>query len=165
MSKSLVLYFSRADENYSVGYIEKGNTEVIAEYIRDITGSDMFKVERKVPYAKDYATCIEESKRENNNGLRPELVEYLDNIDQYDTIYIGGPIYWGTLPAPMFTQLERLNWSGKKVRIFTTHEGSGLGNVVSDLKRVCVGADVDSNGLAIRGSSVGSARSKVEDWI
>lgn len=52
--KQIIIYFSRADENYGVGYIEKGNTEVVAEYIRDVTGADMFKVERKTPYAKDY---------------------------------------------------------------------------------------------------------------
>lgn len=165
MNKSLVLYFSRADENYFVGFIDKGNTEVIAEYISESVGADMFKVERKVPYAKDYATCIEESKEENNNGLRPELVSYLDNIDSYYTIYIGGPIYWGTLPAPMFTQLERLNWNGKNIRIFTTNEGSGLANVINDVKRVCVGANVDTNGLAIYGHDVRNSREKVEDWI
>ena len=65
----------------------------------------------------------------------------------------------------MFTQLEKLNWNGKKVRIFTTHEGSGLGNVINDVKKICNGAVVDNNGLAIFGSNVGSARSKVEEWI
>lgn len=99
--KSLIIYFSRADENYFGGemkYIEKGNTEIIAEYIRDITGADMFKVERKIPYSKDYMTCIEESKQENNTNAKPELVNYLDNIDEYEVIYIGGPVYWGILP-------------------------------------------------------------------
>ena len=163
--KSIVIYFSRADENYGVGYVTKGNTEVIAEYIRDITGADLFKVERKIPYAKDYQTCIEEAKIEQQNDERPELVSYLDSIDEYDIVYIGSPIYWGTMPQPMFTQLERLNWTGKIVRIFTTHEGSGLANVVSDVKRICVGASILSNSIAIQGRNVNSSKNKVEDWI
>ncbi|MBR1376419.1 MAG: NAD(P)H-dependent oxidoreductase [Bacilli bacterium] len=165
MMKSIVIYFSRADENYSVGYVDKGNTEVIAEYIKDITGADLFKVERKVPYAKDYMTCIEEAKIEKQNNERPELVNTLESIDDYDVVYIGSPIYWGTMPQPMFTQLEKLNWNGKTVRIFTTHEGSGLANVPSDVKRICVGANVLDNSLAIQGSSVYDAKEKVENWI
>ena len=94
--KSLVIYFSRADENYSVGIIEKGNTEVIAEYIRDLIGADLFKVERKEPYAKDYDTCLLQSKEEKNTNARPELVRYLSSIDGYDTIYIGSPIFYNT---------------------------------------------------------------------
>lgn len=163
--KSIVIYFSRADENYSVGYIEKGNTEVIAEYIRDIIGSDLFKVERKVPYAKDYQTCIEEAKEEQMNNERPELVNYLNDISEYDTIYIGSPIYWGTMPQPMFTQLEQLDFTGKTVRVFTTHEGSGLANIVSDVKKICKGAIISNNALAIQGSSVRSSKDKVERWL
>ena len=162
--KSLIIYFSRADENYSVGYINKGNTEVIAEYIQQFTGADMFKVERKVPYSKDYNTCIRESQLEQHRNERPELKRTLESIDQYDTIFVGSPIYWGTMPNPMFTQLEKLNWHGKVVRPFTTHEGSGLGSVVEDLKSICKGAIVE-RGLAIRGSSVNSSKSKVEAWI
>lgn len=163
--KSIVIYFSRADENYSVGYIDKGNTEIIAEYIQEITGSDLFKVERKIPYAKDYQTCIEEAKEEQQNDERPELVCTLDSIDDYDTVYIGSPIYWGTMPQPMFTQLEKLNWTDKTVRVFTTHEGSGLGSVLNDVKRICMGANVLNNAIAIKGSESKNARSKIENWV
>ena len=163
--KVIVIYFSRADENYAVGHISKGNTEVIAEYIRDITGADLFKVERKVPYSKDYNTCTLEAKREQQENARPELVNTLDNILDYDVVYIGSPIWWEIMPQPLFTQLERLDFSGKIVRVFTTHEGSGLGNIVSDVKRTCKGANVLDNSLAIYGSKVKLARDKVENWI
>ena len=103
--KSLVIYFSRADENYSVGYITKGNTEVIAEYIKDIANADLFKVERKKPYAKAYDPCIEEAKQEQNANERPELVNTLEDISEYEVIYIGAPVWWGVLPQPMVTQL------------------------------------------------------------
>lgn len=162
--KSLILYFSRADENYAVGFIDKGNTEVIAEYIRDLTGGDMFKVERKVPYAKDYNTCIKQAQIEQDRDERPELVKELDNIDQYEVIYIGAPVYWGYLPQPMVTQLEKLDFNGKIVRPFTTHEGSGLGSIPYQLKSLCKGAKIEE-GLAIRGSAVHSSKNRVENWI
>ena len=164
MKKSIVIYFSRADENYGVGYIDKGNTEVIAEFIRDFTGADMFKVERKIPYAKDYDTCIAEAKIEQQKNERPELVKELKSIDDYDVVYVGAPIYWGTMPQPMFTQLEKLNWQGKIVRPFTTHEGSGLGNVISDLRKLCKGATVQ-DGLAIYGHDVYNSKDKVKNWL
>ena len=165
--KSLIIYFSRADENYFGGqmkFIQKGNTEVIAEFIKDFIGADIFKVERKVPYSGDYKTCIEESKKENDNGEKPELARYLENIDKYDIVYIGGPIYWGVLPAPMITQLERFDWHGKVIRPFVTHEGSRMGNVMSQLKEVCKGADI-KDGIAIEGSRVNEARKEIEAWI
>lgn len=162
--KSIVIYFSRADENYSVGYISKGNTEIVAEYISDITGADLFKIERNVPYAKDYQTCIEEAKQEQLSNDRPELKDYINDISEYEVIYIGSPIYWGTMPQPMFTQLEKLDWNGKTIKPFTTHEGSGLGRVVSDLQKICAGAHIKS-GLALYGHEVTSSKSKVEEWI
>ena len=162
--KSIVIYFSRADENYEVGYIDKGNTEVIAEYIRDLTGAELFKVERKQPYAKDYSSCIIDAQREQDRDDRPELVKELSSIDEYEVVYVGAPVYWGGLPQPMFTQLEKLNWEGKIVRPFSTHEGSGLGNIPNQLKAICNGAEV-LEGIAIQGAAVHSAKNKVENWI
>ena len=162
--KSLVIYFSRADENYAVGSIDKGNTEVIAEYIGDITGADLFKVEPLKPCSKSYKECCNEAAEEKRQNARPELKEYLNDISNYEVIYIGSPIYWGTMPMCMFTQLEKLDFTGKKVMVFTTHEGSGLGNVVSDVKKICKGANVLES-LAIKGSSVYEAKEKVEKWI
>lgn len=165
--KSLVIYFSRADENYfggSMKYIEKGNTEVVAEYIKEITGAELFKVERKVPYPKEYMACIKDAQDEQRKSERPELVNYLDDISDYDVIFVGSPIYWGTMPAPLFTELERLNFAGKIVMPFATHEGSGLGSVVSDIKKIAAGATV-RQGLAITGSTVNNSKVRVEQWI
>lgn len=163
--KSLVIYFSRADENYAVGYIDKGNTEVIAEYIRDITGADLFKIEGLRGYSADYNTCIEEAKQRQARDERPELKAYIDDISQYEVIYIGAPVYWGIMPQEMITLLEKLDFTGKTVRVFTTHEGSGLGSIPSQVKRVCKGANVLDDGLAIRGGSVNSSKGKVENWV
>ena len=111
--KSIVIYFSRADENYFGGELkttDKGNTEVIAEYIQEFTGANLFKVERKTPYPTGYKACCDESLDEKKLNARPELLKELDSIDEYSKIYVGYPIYWGTMPMPMFTQLEKLNW-------------------------------------------------------
>lgn len=165
--KSLVIYFSRADENYfggSMRYIDKGNTEVVAEYIQDITGADLFKVERKAPYSKDYMTCIKEAQDEQRRNELPELVKELSDIDGYDVIFIGGPIYWGTLPQPMFTQLSKLDFTGKTIMPFSTHEGSGLASVVRDIKKYAPRAEV-KQGLAITGSNVRSSKPSLQKWI
>lgn len=162
--KSIVIYFSRADENYAVGNIEKGNTEVIAEYIKEITGADLFKVDPLKPYSKNYKECCEEALQEKKQNARPELKKYLKDILEYEVIYIGSPIYWGTMPMSMFTQLEKFNFSNKMIKVFTTHEGSGLGSVVEDVRKICKGANI-LDSLAIQGSTVYSAKEKVENWI
>ena len=136
MSKSLIIYFSRADENYSVGYIDKGNTEHVAEFVQELTGAEMFKVEPAVPYAADYKTCIEEAKKRG-----------------------------GTYAPEIETALEGLDFTGKHVRVVSTHEGSGLASMPSDVKKMCKGADVDLNGLAIVGSQAKNSKQKVTDWI
>ena len=161
--KSIIIYFSRADENYSVGYIDKGNTEVIAEYIKDTTGADMFEVRPKNKYAADYNTCIEEAKERQRTHDAP-IEEALPDLSDYEVIYLGNPVYWGDMPEEMVTALKDVDFTGKIIRPFTTHEGSGLGSIPSQIKQVCKGATV-TDGLAIRGSSVKTARNRVEDWV
>ncbi|MBR4421868.1 MAG: NAD(P)H-dependent oxidoreductase, partial [Erysipelotrichaceae bacterium] len=126
--RSLIIYFSRADENYAVGYIDKGNTEIVAEFVQKYTDADLFKVEPFVPYAKDYSTCIREAKERIGNA---PVKETLKDISAYDTIYIMSPIYWGTYAPELETVLKDLDFTGKKVRVISTHEGSGLGSMIS----------------------------------
>ena len=162
MSKSLIIYFSRADENYSVGYISKGNTEYIADFVRELTGADMFKVEPEVPYAADYKTCIEEAKKRIGNA---PIKEKLTDISDYDTIFVMSPIYWGTYAPEIETALEGLDFTGKLIRVVSTHEGSGLASMPSDVKKMCKGAEVDMNGLAIVGSQAKNSKQKVAEWV
>jgi flavodoxin len=162
MAKSLIIYFSRADENYAVGYIDKGNTEIVAEYVRDMTGADMFKAEPLVPYSADYNTCIEEAKKRVGNA---PIKDSLTDISAYDTIYIMSPIYWGTYAPELETAIKDLDFTGKKVRVITTHEGSGLASVVRDVKKNCKGAIVDEKGLAIKGSQAKNSKATVERWL
>ena len=162
MSKSLIIYFSRADENYSVGYIDKGNTEYIAEFVQELTGADMFKVEPAVPYAADYNTCIEEAKKRIGNA---PIKDKLTDISAYDTVYVMSPIYWGTYAPEVETALEGLDFGGKTVRVVSTHEGSGLASMPSDVKKMCKGANVDIKGLAIKGSQAKNSKQKVAEWL
>ena len=162
MSRSLIIYFSRADENYAVGYIDKGNTEIVAEFVQELTGADMFKVEPAVPYAKDYDTCIKEAKQRIGNA---PIKEKPTDISAYDTIFVMSPIYWGTSAPEVETALTGLDFSGKTVRVISTHEGSGLASMVSDVKRLCDGADVQKNGLTIKGSQAKKSKQKVADWL
>ncbi len=160
--KSLIIYFSRADENYSVGYVEKGNTEIVAEYVQEFTNADMFKVEPLVPYAKDYQTCIKEAKERIGNA---PIKEKINDISQYEVIYIMTPIYWGTYAPELETAIKDLDFTGKTIRIITTHEGSGLANVPTDIKNICKGANVLDDAIAIVGSQAKESKSTIESWI
>ena len=162
MNKSLIIYFSRADEIYNVGYIDKGNTEIVAEFVQELTGADMFKVEPAVPYAKDYMTCIQEAKQRIGNA---PIKEKLTDISAFDTIFVMSPIYWGTYAPEMETALTGLDFSNKIVRVISTHEGSGLASMPSDVKKICRGANVDMKGLAIKGSQARNSKQKVADWL
>ncbi len=162
MSKSLIIYFSRADENYAVGYIEKGNTEIVAEFVQELTGADMFKVEPLISYSADYKTCIEEAKKRVGNA---PIKEKLTDIFAYDTVFVMSPIYWGTYAPEVETALAGLDFSGKTVRVISTHEGSGLASMVSDVKKMCKGANVDNRGLAIKGSQAKNSKNKVSEWL
>lgn len=160
--KSLIIYYSRADENYAVGYVTKGNTEIVAEYVKELTNSDIFKVEPLIPYAKDYQTCIKEAKERIGNA---PIKNKLTDISKYDVIYIMSPIYWGTYAPELETAIKDLDFSGKTIRVITTHEGSGLANVVNDVKRICKGANVLDDAIAIKGSEAINAKPIIEGWI
>ncbi len=161
--KSIIIYFSRADENYIVGYIEKGNTEVIAEYIKEITNADIFKVEPLISYSKEYNICIEEAKIRTKTHNAP-IKEKVPDISDYEIIYIGVPVYWGGMPEEMFTALKEKDFNGKIIKPFVTHEGSGLSTIPSQLKNICKGAKIE-NGLAIQGSKVTNSKDIVKKWL
>ena len=171
MAKTLIAFFSRADENYFGGamrYVKVGNTEIVAGIMKELTGADTFKIEMKAPYSSVYMTCIDEAKKDKQNNARPELSGYLDSIDEYDTIVLGYPNYWGTFPMAVATFLERYDFTGKTILPLCTNEGSGMGSSESDIKKSAKGAKV-KNGLAIRGNDCqndqDSVRKEVSEWV
>ncbi len=124
MSDKIIIYYSRADENYLNGQLkmlDKGNTETAAEIIRRLTGADTFKIEQSEPYAKGYNECIEQARSDRNKNARPKLTGYPESLDKYSTVYLGFPNYWGTMPMAVFTFLEHFDFSGKMIKPFCTH--------------------------------------------
>ena len=167
MAKTLIAFFSRADENYFGGamrYVKVGNTEIVANIMKDLTGADTFKIEMKDPYSPVYMTCIDEAKEDLRTGARPELVSMPESIDEYDTMVLAYPNYWGTMPMAVFTFLEHFDFSGKTILPLCTNEGSGMGSSERDIRRTCPGAEV-KKGLAIIGSAAANSKSSVERWL
>ena len=165
--KTLVAFFSRAGENYAVGYIEKGNTHIIAEMIAAETGGELFHIRPVTPYPDDYTECTEVAKRELNPHARP-AIQGDAAVEDYDIIFIGYPNWWGDMPMPVYTFIEKHNWQGKTVIPFCTHEGSGLSGTESKLRNACKGATV-LKGLAVRGTTAQNkqeqARQSVKNWL
>ena len=165
--KSLVVYFSHTGENYMNGAIRnitKGNTEIVAEEISKLTGADLFKVEPVNAYPYNYQECCDVAKDELTNNIRREIKSKLDNVDNYDVIYIGGPVWWSHYPMAIFTALEVLDFTGKKIKPFTTHEGSGVGSVMEDIRKICKNAVIE-DAIAIRGSDAKLCEDKIKNWI
>ena len=166
MAKNLIIYYSRKGENYfggSIRSIAKGNTEIVAEYIQKAVGGDLFEVDTVKPYAANYNDCIEQAKIELRSQARPELKKYLTDITSYDHVFVCGPCWWGTFPMAIFSQLEKLDFTGKKVMAVMTHEGSGEAKSRSDLKKFCTHAKVEK-AFAIQGSAVPRSEEKVAAW-
>lgn len=165
--KILIAYFSRTGENYGVGYIEKGNTAIIAEMIQDEIGGDLFHIQRAAAYPEVYSDCTAEAQAEKNNNARPALKE-TKSVEEYDIIYLGYPIWWSDMPMPVYTFLESNDFTGKVVYPFCTHAGSRLSGTVTTLRNKLTDATV-MDGLAISGTTAqnnqSSARSSVLDWL
>lgn len=166
MAKTLVIYYSRTGENYvngSIRDLKKGNTEIVAEFIRKAADADLFRVETVKEYAADYYTCIDEAKQELRAKDRPELKKYLDDISEYDNIVVAGPCWWGTYPMAIFSEIERLDFTGKKVFPVMTHEGSGLAGSTQALKKACKNA-ILGEGLAVHGADAARSEAAVTEW-
>ena len=164
----LVVYFSRADENTGgVGYIEKGNTKILAEMIAERTHGDLFEIKTVKPYPKEYRPATEAAKQEKEENARPEIVGELPDLSKYDVVFLGYPIWWSDMPMPVYTFLDRENFAGKIILPFCTHEGSGLSDTQRSIADVTK-ADV-REGFALQGhiaqKSPEEARTALYEWM
>ena len=167
MAKTLIAFFSRADENYFGGamrYVKVGNTEIVAGLMKELIDADSFKIEMKNPYSPVYMTCINEAKKDLREGKRPELKSMPESIDEYDTIVLGYPNYWGTIPMAVVTFLENFDFTGKTILPLCTNEGSGMGSSESDIKKYAKGADI-KRGLSVTGSYAADSKENVREWF
>ncbi|MDO4178502.1 MAG: flavodoxin [Phascolarctobacterium sp.] len=152
--KALVVYFSQS-----------GNTQKVANMIQKQTGAAMFRVETVKTYASNYHALIDEAKKEQQANARPELKKAkVDNLKQYDTVFVGYPNWWGTLPMPLFTFFEANDMTGKNIVPFVTHEGSAFGTSLNDLAKLAPKANI-KEGIDIRGGRVGDSEADVTAWL
>ena len=154
MKKAIIVaYFSHS-----------GNTRIIANRIHESVGSDIFEVASVDPYPGDYDAVVAQARKELNEGYRPKLKTKVDNMGSYNVVFIGYPNWWGTIPMPVATFLSEYDLTGKTIVPFCTHEGSGLGRSVQDIKKTCPKSTVQE-GIAIRGSGVKQAQNEISAWL
>lgn len=151
--KALIVYFSRS-----------GNTRAVAEYIHNKIGGDILELKTTHSYPEEYKATTEQARDELDKGFRPELANDIESVASYDTIFIGYPTWWGTMPTALFTFLENHDLTGKKIVPFCTHGGSGFGRGLEDIARLCPNADM-LKGLAIRGTSASRSQNEVNAWL
>jgi flavodoxin len=149
-SKVLVAYYS-----YS------GNTATVAKVIADLTGGNLFEIKAEGTYPDDYSSMTKQAKKEIESGFRPKLTTKLDDISQYDVIFIGSPNWWGTITPQISSFLETYDLTGKKVVPFITHGGGGVQNTVKNLTQQCKGCTVSNNPWVGYGSRIFG----LEDWV
>ncbi len=177
----LVAYLSRAGENYNVGetregsasaaysgYIEKGNTAIMAALIAELTGGDLFEVTTVTPYPEDYASMLRVAQEEIDADSRPELATIVENMASYDMIFIGYPIWHGRMPQAVYSFIESYDLTGKTVIPFNTHEGSGQSGTQRVIENVLPDCTV-LQGLAIQGKIAQEnetrTRELLTDWL
>ena len=163
----LIAYYSRRGQNYVGGTIEDlriGNTEVVAQKIERQTGGDMFRIDTVKPYPADYTACTEVARRELHENARPRLADRVDDMQQYDLVFLGYPNWWGTMPMVVHAFLESYDFTGKTIIPFCTHEGSGMGRSVADIRRLCPATAV-LDGAAIRGGNAARADEEVRKLV
>lgn len=165
MAKTLIAFYSHAGENYvngSVRFLKRGNNEVIVDKIKAaLPEADIFRIETVKKYKEDYYELIEEAKQELRAKARPELTDKVADMDQYDTIILGYPNWWGVPPMAVFTFLESYNFAGKKIVPFCSHEGSGLGGSIRQIKMAVPEANLTA-GVAIHGAAASHCDREVE---
>ena len=177
----LVAYLSRAGENYNVGepregsasaayagYIEKGNTAMMAAVIAELTGGDLFEITTVTPYPEDYAAMLQVAQEEIDTDARPALASQVENMADYDVVFIGYPIWHGRMPQAIYSFIEAYDLTGKTVIPFNTHEGSGQSGTQRVIEAALPGSTV-LQGLAIRGKVAQEdpeqTRALIEPWL
>jgi flavodoxin len=166
MSKILTVYYSRKGENHfpdGIRSVPKGNTAFAAEHIQATVGGDLFEIDTVKPYAENYRACCGEAVVEMKSNARPEIKGYVEDMSQYDTIFVGYPCWCGTAPMCVFTFLEHYDFTGKTIIPFCTNEGSGLANSVTHIRQSCPGANV-VEGQSFRGHKCEAGAEEIGAW-
>lgn len=154
-----------APENPLVVYFSwSGNTRGIARLLQQKIGGELVELELVTPYSRDYNTCLEQAKQDQQKGARPELKTRIADMTRYDVIFLGYPNWWGTIPMPVASFLEQYDFSGKTIVPFVSSGGSGLGRSVDDITRLCPSASI-AEGLSVRSSGGSSLSGDMDAWL
>lgn len=172
--KTLIAYFSlpentgsaREDSTITVNGERLGNTQYVANLIQGHTNADVFRIEAVKQYnTEDHQALIDDAQEEQRQNARPEIKNKINNFEDYDTIFIGYPIWWSDLPQILYTFLESYDFTGKNVYLFSTNGGSGLSGTVSTITNKLSGANVNSNAFKLHRNSMEDAPEEVETWL
>lgn len=151
--KTLIVYFSWG-----------GNTRAVAGHIHDLIGGDIVEVETVIPYPDTYEEVTQIAPDELESDYRPELKTKVDNMDEYDTLIVGTPIWGSRLTPAMKSFLAGYDLTGKAIAPFCTHGGSGTAQSVNDIRSVCPNSTILGS-LAVYGNQAENSRSNVEQWL
>ena len=165
--KQLIAYYSRRGQNLVNGCVRElqvGNTEMLAAILQKLTDADCLCIAPVQDYSEDYYHCINEAREAMLAGHFPELKNLPESLAEYEVLYLGYPNHWGTIPMAVGAFLKHYDFSGKRIRPFCTHEGSGLGRSIADIQTLCPGGMVE-RGIAIRGSEINRDLKQVESWV
>ena len=165
--KILIVYFSRAGENWNVGYVERGNTAIMSDYIQEFTGGDVFEIVPQTPYPDDYETMLEVCRQEVDNDVRPAIKTTLENLDDYSIVFIGSPVWYGRPPMIMRTFYESYpGLANKTIVLFGTHGGSGINSCTSLVREYFPNATLlESYGIAGDQIRNEQSRTNVQSWL
>lgn len=141
-----------------------GNTRGIAEEIQSQTGADLFEIELVHPYSTDYNTVLDEAQRDQNAQARPEIRNHVENIEQYDTIILGYPNWWASIPMPIASFLEEYDFSGKTIIPFCSHGGGRFGQSLTAIAKLAPNATM-GEALSVHYSGGSSLSSDVSEWL
>lgn len=177
--KILIAYFTLADNYEDAGEMDAvsqaslnleknelvGNTEYLVKEIQEEIGGDLFSVVVKNPYPNDYDKIVDMGSEEQEENARPELSGHVENMDEYDTVFIGFPIWWYTIPQAMFTFLEEYDFSGKTIIPFATHGGYGVGSSVEDIQKLCPDANVIEDIFETERNDISGKSKEIGSWL
>lgn len=176
--KSLVVYFSMPEttnpnnmtqeEDNSVVVIDGqvlGNTQYVAYVIQENTSADIFRIEPEKPYPKEHDTLVDLAAEEQDDNARPAIKDSIENLEQYDTIFVGYPNWWGDMPMILYSFFDTYDFSGKNIIPFNTHGGSGFSNTISTIEELEPDANVDEDGFMVSRNNVQDAEPDIIAWL
>ncbi|MFQ7270336.1 MAG: flavodoxin [Clostridium sp.] len=141
-----------------------GNTEYVAGLVQKTIGGDLFRIETKDAYPLEHDTLVDQAAEEQEKELRPELSNHVENFEQYDTVILGFPNWWGDLPMPVYSFLEEYDFAGKTIIPFVTHGGSGFSATTDTISQLQPDAQVSDNTLSLSREDVADAEDEVKKW-